>query len=117
MSDHVGDCYLTEIEGRTFAICTERERDESSGVLSGRWRAWSFFAYDRSRNIFPADAIPKGVEAQESIAGESGDTEAQARRAVEDRLLKVISDKCLDGTGFFSPPGNLTYPQGLPDTE
>src|SRR5262249_61847315 len=82
--------YECLIEGQTFLICTEQGRHDLSGEYTGRWHAWCFFAYDRSLNIFPAGAVPEAVVAQESIAGESGASEDEARRAVEDRLRKVI---------------------------
>jgi hypothetical protein len=110
----LGNCYETTIEGSIFLVCTEPIRDERTGELSGRWHAWSFFAYDRSASIFPAGTLPPDVPVQESIAGGVGDTEDEARCAVENSLRRVIQTKNLDGTGFYSPPGNFIYPQGLP---
>jgi len=110
----VGNCYPTVIEGLTFVICTEPVREEVSGEFLGRWYAWGFFASDRSLNIFPADAVPDGSSVQESIAGDFGTTETEARRGVENTLRRVIQTKSLDGTGFYSPPGDFIYPQELP---
>jgi hypothetical protein len=115
--EHTGDCYETSIEGLTFLICTQPVQEDATGRSTGEWHAWSFFAYDRSLAIFPADAVPSGITAQESIAGEFGSTEDEARRAVEDKLRKVIQTKNLDGTGFYSPPGGFIYPQELPPTD
>jgi hypothetical protein len=118
MASEVGECgkgYPTEIEGATFLICTEREPDEKEAGLLGRWRAWSFFAYDETRRIYPADAVPENLQTQESIAGASGTTESEARQAVEQKLRKAILNACLDGTGFYSPPAGRTYPQEFPD--
>src|SRR5262245_61739885 len=117
MADYPGGCYETVIEGRIFTICTKRDRDEPGGKPTGEWYAWCFFAYDRSLSIFPADAVPQGVKTRESIAGASGDAEDEARRAVEEKLRRVIKTKSLDGTGFYSPPGGFTYPQELLDSE
>lgn len=103
-----------EIEGQTFVICTERILDDRTGEFTGRWYAWSFFAYDNALNIFPAGAVPKDLNAQESIAGEHWDSEVEARLAVADTLRRVIQTRCLDGTGFYSPPGDFVYPQELP---
>ncbi len=115
--DHYGDCYPTVIEDLTFNICTEALCDDRTGSFSGQWRAWSFFAYDRSLTIFPADAVPHGLEVTESIAGNVGDTENEARRAVENTLRRVIHTRKLDGTGFYSPPVGLIYPQEFPDPD
>lgn len=103
--------YPTVIDGRTFIICTERDIDDGSSNDS--WRAWCFFAFDRLVNIYPADDIPKGAVTQESIAGEFGESEEEARSAVELTLRKVIQTRNLDGTGFYSPPGDFIYPQDL----
>lgn len=116
-SQTCGKCYPTVIEGKTFLICTERAYEEHSKKLSDNWRAWSFFAYDRHMNVFPADAVPAGACAQESIAGEAGESEDAAREAVENRLRDVIRTRKLDGTGFYSPPGDFVYPQELPEED
>jgi hypothetical protein len=112
-----GESFQATIEGRTFIICTEELYEDASDRLSGQWHAWSFFAYDREMNIYPADSVPVGVRAQESIAGETRDSEASARAAVEERLRKVIRSKCLDGTGFYSPPADRIWPQEFPDKQ
>lgn len=101
--------FEVEISGRKFLVCT-KPTDEEDRFL-GEWYAWCFFAYDHQRNIYPADSIPDGVETQESIAGEFGDTEETARKSVENVLRRVLETKSLDGTGFYSPPGGLTFPQ------
>jgi hypothetical protein len=97
---HRANCYETSIEGLTFLVCTRAVCDHVTGQFAGWWRAWSFFAFDRSRSIYPGDALPSGMSVQESIAGGFGATEDEARRAVEDRLRRVIRTKDLDGTGF-----------------
>lgn len=112
-----GGVSRTTIAGRLFTICTEALYEEASDRLSGQWRAWCFFAYDRGRNIYPAEGVPAGVRAQESIVGETRDSEEAARHAVEEKLTAVIWSKSLDGTGFYSPPGDFVYPQELPDEE
>jgi hypothetical protein len=109
-----GNCFKTEVEGMAFNICTELLYDDVTGNSTGQWYARSFFAYDRSFSIFPADDVPVGIIAQESIAGEFGASEDEARRAVDEKLRTVIQTKNLDGTGFYSPPGGFTYPQELP---
>jgi hypothetical protein len=110
-----GGGYLAIIEGRQFTICTEELYEEASDRLSGQWHAWSFFAYDREMNIYPAGFVPAGVTVQESIAGETRDTELAARAAVEAKLRAVIQSKDLDGTGFYSPPADRIWPQEFPD--
>ncbi|HEY2588546.1 MAG TPA: hypothetical protein VGI81_22585 [Tepidisphaeraceae bacterium] len=114
---HSGSPGKTLIEGRSFLICTEALYEEASDQLSGKWHAWSFFAYDRDMNIYPADAVPGGVTAQESIAGESRDTEEAARNAVEQKLKVLIRSKSLDGTGFYSPTAGRIWPQEFPKDE
>lgn len=111
------EVFQATIEGRTFTICTEELYEDASDRLSGQWHAWSFFAYDREMNIYPADSVPAGVRAQEGIAGETRDSEASARAAVEEKLRKVIRSKCLDGTGFYSPPADRIWPQEFPDKQ
>ncbi len=101
--------FLTEIEGRQFLICTEQSGDEDRFL--GSWRAWCFFAYDSKANIYPAESIPDGIVAQESIVGEFGNTEEAACQAVTQVLRRVVATRSLDGTGFFSPPAGFTYPQ------
>lgn len=110
-----GNCYAFFIKGRTFTICTERIRSDLTGELAERWKAWCFFAYDEARNIFPANALPDGIKTIESITGEVGLSEKQALQAVERRLREVIATKDLDGTGFFSPAANKTWPQEFPE--
>jgi hypothetical protein len=116
-SQSYGNRYATLIDGQTFFICTEREYEEDSDKLSNRWRAWSFFAYDRSINIYPVDSVPTGIRAQQSIAGDEGESEDAARKAVEARLRKVIRTRKLDGTGFYSPSADRVYPQEFPEEE
>jgi hypothetical protein len=115
--EQVGDAYPVEIEGRTFVICTQRQDSASDGKHSHPWQAWSFFAYDRALRFFPADAVPADVQAQESIVGGYGETEDEARRAVESRLRTAMQNRSLEGTGFYSPPGGFIYPQGMPGGE
>ena len=112
-----GGAFQPIIGGQRFTICTEALYEGASDRLSGQWHAWCFFAYDRAMNIYPADGVPSGVSAQESIAGETRDSEAEARAAVEEKLLAVIRTKKLDGTGFYSPPADRTYPQEFPDVQ
>jgi len=100
----------TNVEWRTFLICTQRNNEDDS--CHGEWRAWCFFAYDRDVNIYPADSVPDGCVVQETIAGAGGASEDEARQAVEDILRRVIQTRNLEGTGFYSPPGDFTYPQG-----
>ena|ERR1700722_19104564 len=114
-SNHLGDAYPTVVEGLTFLICTDALYDTASGRLSGEWRAWSFFAYDRAHHIYPAGKPPAGVETVESIVGGSGDSEHAARFAVEKKLRTAIVTKNLEGTGFYSPPAGIVYPHGLPN--
>jgi len=101
--------FQTEIGGRQFLICTERTDDQDRFL--GEWHAWCFFAYDSNVNVYPADLVPEGVVAQESIAGGFGNTEEAARQAVEQTLRRVGSTRNLAGTGFYSPPARRTYPQ------
>ena len=99
--------FETEIDGRTFSICTERDLDVPG---DREWHAWCFFAYDKELNIYPADTIPEGVRTQESIAGGSGKSQEESRAAVEKKLRTVMETKKLDGMGFYSPPADRTYP-------
>ena len=105
------------IEDRTYTICTEALYEEASDRLSGQWQAWSFFAYDREMNAYPADSVPAGVKAQESIAGETRDSESAARAAVEAKLRAMIQSKSLAKTGFYSPPAERIWPHEFPDNQ
>jgi len=104
--------YSVTIDGRTYEICT-RETDPEDRFL-GNWFAWTFFAYDEALEIYPADAVPRNIPAQESILGKHGASQEDARQAVEEKLRQVIQTRSLDGTGFFSPPANRIYPQEFP---
>jgi hypothetical protein len=89
-------------------------REDDGGGFTRQWRAWSFFAYDNSMTIYPADSVPGDVKTQETIAGEIADSEDEARSAVEETLRRVVRTKSLEGTGFYSPPADLIYPQEFP---
>lgn len=111
------DGYRATIDGRTFCIYAEALYEAASEELSGKWHAWSFFAYDCEMNVYPADAVPPGVETQETMAGETRDSEAAACAAVEERLRTVARTRSLEGTGFYSPPADRVYPQEFPDLQ
>jgi hypothetical protein len=114
-SNDDGDAFHVTIDGRVFTINVEAEYEEASDKLSGKWHAWSFFAYDRELNIYPADDVPAGVRAQESISGETRESKAAARTAVEEKLRAVIRTKSLEGTGFYSPPADRVWPHEFPE--
>jgi hypothetical protein len=107
--------FQTTIDGRTFEICTRITEGED--LSSGQWFAWIFFAYDNVLNIYPADNVPQGIATHESIVGESGESEEEARLAVENKLRRVIQTKSLDGSGFYSPPAGKIYPQEFQNPE
>lgn len=116
MSEHldcVGGMGEVIIDGKRFLVCSEALYKDASLELSGEFHAWCFFAYDNDINIYPANAVPTGIAAQESIAGASADSESGARAAVAEILENVIRTRCLDGTGFYCPASDMTYPQDL----
>ena len=112
-NDDLGDSHEITIDGAQYLISLEALYKEASVELSGEWHAWCFFAYDKEINIYPADAVPRGIGAQESIAGATADSGRKAIAGVVEKLKNAIRTRCLDGTGFYCPASDMTYPQDL----
>jgi|SRR6185437_3870856 len=112
-NDDLGDSHEITIDGAQYLISLEALYKEASIELSGEWHAWCFFAYDRETNIYPANAVPSGITAQQSIVGATADSARKALAAVVEKLKNAIQSKRLDGTGFYCPASDMTYPQDL----
>jgi hypothetical protein len=111
LMDQSGDLAEVIIGEKCFTICTEPEQHWLTGEHNGLWNAWCFFAYDSSIEIYPAGGVPNGVNAQESIVGESGVSVNDAIEKVIEKLTAIIGTRSLEGTGFYSPPAGRIYPQ------